>query len=65
MHAKPHENIAPQPVHKQSNDDPGLGKRRTPTGVPMTGADRTSEEMVYLQEEVPGSLTSKRRATDE
>jgi len=45
---KPQENIAHQPVPKQPNDDLGLGQRRTPIGVTMTGADRTSEEMATI-----------------
>jgi hypothetical protein len=47
--AKPHENIAPDPVPTQPDDDPRVGKRRTPTGVTMTGADRKSEEMAPFQ----------------
>lgn len=52
MHAKPQENIAHIPVPRQPNDDLGVGKRRTPIGVTMTGADRTSEEMATISEEL-------------
>ena len=48
MPAKPQENIAHYPVPKQPNNDLGVGKRRTPIGVKMTGADRASEEMAWI-----------------
>jgi len=62
--AKPHENIALDPVPTQPDDDPRVGKRRTPTGVTMTGADRKSEGNGAIPGETPGILTSKRRAVD-
>ena len=51
MRAKPQENIAEKPVPEQPNDDLGVDQRRTPIGVKMTGADRSSEEMATISRE--------------
>jgi hypothetical protein len=51
MRVKPQENIAHQPVPRQPNNDLEVDQRRTPIGVKMTGADRTSEEMAIISRE--------------
>ena len=49
MIAKPQENIAIKAVPRQPNDDRGVGERRIPIGVKMTGGGRKSAEMAQAR----------------